>query len=276
VRIAGVPQGKDPCDYLLAAGGEAFGRVLAGASDALEHKWRLIEGQIARDGATVDQQRASAEAFLETVATAWGARNIDPIRRGLLTERMAGLLRVAPQDVSARLVQLARRRRQQRSPAGGRAAAAAEPRDAWARAECELLEVLLNAPDFLERIEPAMPADQYRQPEMAAVADRLYEHIRRRGAVDLAELMTVDEDRRFSQIVTDLAAAGEQKGNFEATVAGALACIEAQRHRERTDEAKHAWQSSQEDERLRRLHEQLKEHQGTQDALRKAGPKDFK
>ena len=267
VRIAAVPTGKDPCDFLLAHGGEAFTKLLADAPDALEHKWRLIEQEITREDATVDQRREAADAFLSTVATAWSAHSIDALRRGLLTERMAQLLRVSPQDVSVQLVRLARRRARRQTQRAGHEAETAAP-SARTQAECELLEVLLNAPEYLDRIEAQMPPDSYRQSELAVVARHAYEHIRKRGTVDLAALITAVEDREFGQRVTDLAGHGEHRGNFEATVAGALAFLTAERDRQppglpRTGEA-------DENERLRRRHEQLK----TPD-VRNPGMKEF-
>ena len=38
IRIASVPQGKDPCDFVLAAGKEGFEEVISNAVDVMEYK----------------------------------------------------------------------------------------------------------------------------------------------------------------------------------------------------------------------------------------------
>ena len=46
LRVLTLPDNLDPCDFLLARGREAFEELLAGAADALEHKFRLATGAI--------------------------------------------------------------------------------------------------------------------------------------------------------------------------------------------------------------------------------------
>jgi DNA primase len=270
VRIAAVPTGKDPCDFLLAAGAEAFGRLLDDAPDALEFKWRLAAQELS-GATTIDGRREAVDAFLGTVAAAWTTRSIDTVRRGLLTERLARLLRVPPSDLSARLVRLMRRRRARQA---GRPAAEPETLSARRQAECQLLEVLLNAPQYLDRIEAVMQPADYRQERLAKLSAHLYEQIRRTGEVDLAALSTAEGEREFGQTVTDLAVRGEQRGNFEATVAGALEFISDQRRREQYEQERRLGAEEgaepDDDERLRRLQKQL----GTGDR-RSPGMKDY-
>ena len=39
IKLASVPEGKDPCDFLLMAGKEGFERLIAEAVDVFQFKW---------------------------------------------------------------------------------------------------------------------------------------------------------------------------------------------------------------------------------------------
>lgn len=52
MRILTLPQGLDPCDYLLQHGREAWESLLATAADALEYKLQQVERQVGRNPST--------------------------------------------------------------------------------------------------------------------------------------------------------------------------------------------------------------------------------
>src|SRR5262249_52112437 len=144
VRIARVPEGKDPCDYLTSGGGPAFDQVLEAGVDALEFKWLMVQRRYQE--ATIGPGRLRAvEEFLDLVTHAADVAAIDAIQRGLLVNQIAKLLGIAPQDVHLRL------RKQPPKPEIRGPALPAEPAyvlpavtDAADAATRELLEVLLN------------------------------------------------------------------------------------------------------------------------------------
>ena len=49
IKIASVPQGKDPCDFLLAAGREAFEKLISEALDVFEFKWGRLSESLSAD-----------------------------------------------------------------------------------------------------------------------------------------------------------------------------------------------------------------------------------
>ena len=67
VHIASVPDGKDPCDYCMTHGGEAFSELIANAPDALEFKWQLLIGTFNKSESLAQKQEA-ATAMLRLMA----------------------------------------------------------------------------------------------------------------------------------------------------------------------------------------------------------------
>ncbi|NNM86151.1 MAG: DNA primase [Phycisphaerales bacterium] len=102
VRIAAVPDGKDPCDYCMAHGGAAFKEVVAQGRDALEHQWSILGGRMTAAG-SLHERQAAANRLLELVAAALDSGSIDPVRRGLLIARLAGLSGMGREDIVAQL-----------------------------------------------------------------------------------------------------------------------------------------------------------------------------
>ncbi len=107
VRITHVPGGKDPCDFCMAHGGEAFGRLLAEAEDALEYKWRQFVAEFQATGSLARKQEAST-AMLRLVAAAVGGGAMDPIRRGLLEKQLADLIGLSVAEVHQMIRRLGR------------------------------------------------------------------------------------------------------------------------------------------------------------------------
>src|SRR3972149_4823982 len=68
IKLASIPQGKDPCDFLLANGKEKFQRLLDDAVDVLQFKWdRLTEKLNAAD--TFAGRKAAIDEYLHSIAT---------------------------------------------------------------------------------------------------------------------------------------------------------------------------------------------------------------
>jgi DNA primase len=67
IRFASVPEGKDPCDFLLIKGKEAFESVINNAVDVMEYKWRRLAENL-KGADTLSAQTAAAEEFLKTAA----------------------------------------------------------------------------------------------------------------------------------------------------------------------------------------------------------------
>lgn len=232
VTLAKVPSGKDPCDYLLAAGGDAFEEVLKNGVSALEFKWRQVMRQY-EAGVTGPARRRAIEAYLQELAVWTGRGIIDPIQKGLLVNQLSKILALPAEDLHRQLGRLVKQTHRpltgavRREPGTGEKAGSASRVDAEQRALRQMLEVLLNAPELYagvaDRFDPELIADA----SVARVARAMIEVLSSGGTFDLAEFIGRFESTEFAQLITDLQAAGEQAEKHEDVLNRALACLES-------------------------------------------------
>ncbi len=110
IKIASVPDGKDPCDFCLKNGGEPFQALIDNAVDALTYQWHRLQKQFhATDSLAARQE--SITAFLRFTAASLhspAAAQMDPIRKGLLLAKIAHLVNMPQNELPALLEKLAR------------------------------------------------------------------------------------------------------------------------------------------------------------------------
>ena len=224
VRVATIPAGKDPCDYTLAEGPEALRRLVADAPDAMEYAWgrRLAEWQAA-GGNLADRNRA-VEEFLRLIVGSTAFSAADEVRRGQLAQHVAHMLNIPATALQQQMRRLARR---SRPPAGrpGEADAASWQADTSSvLAERQLLEVLLNRADLFDLAAERIDPQDFQDPELRPVAESVW----RAGQADrlsLEELLASEEMSAQGALLTDLAAEGQHRGNYEPTLQGAVGHI---------------------------------------------------
>ncbi|HUO10115.1 MAG TPA: DNA primase [Phycisphaerae bacterium] len=109
VKIASVPDGKDPCDFCMKNGGEPFQKLVDNAVDAMTYQWNRLGKQFHGTQSLTAKQEAITQ-FMRFVGTAMessgGSQNMDPIRRGLLLSKLAGLVGMSIEEVTATLKRL--------------------------------------------------------------------------------------------------------------------------------------------------------------------------
>jgi len=99
VRVYTVTDGKDPCDAVLALGGEAFRRAMeADSVDLFEYKWRATVGSSEAQASPQARSRA-VSSFLGLVA---GVKN--PVTQRLILREYIERLGVRESDVESELV----------------------------------------------------------------------------------------------------------------------------------------------------------------------------
>ncbi|HTU24807.1 MAG TPA: DNA primase [Pirellulales bacterium] len=172
VRVLTLPDGLDPCDFLLSRGAEAFAALIDAAPDALTHAERDLTAGIdlARD---VHAASDALEQMLRIVAK--GPRLVastttdDRLREAKILQRLAMDFRIPEEQLRSRLTQLRRPTstpQRANAPNAGEAAGGGNsrgprgggeqngprpkkiPLSAWER---ELLELVLAAPAIVER-----------------------------------------------------------------------------------------------------------------------------
>lgn len=127
VKIASVPDGKDPCDFCMAHGGEPFAQLIVNATDVLAFQWDAVKRKFAANESISVRQKVAAD-YVRYVAAAMGGRDIDPVRRGMIVMRLSTLVGMNPQEVSDLL-------RQKGDNSGGTLKAAVQDSRAGHRSE---------------------------------------------------------------------------------------------------------------------------------------------
>ena len=173
LRIVTLAQEKDPCDFLLKHGSEAFREVIEkGAVDALEHAFQTATRglDLERDvhGAT-----QALDHLIEIVAKAPRHRDDTTrdarLREEKILQRLAARFRMDENQIRGHVTEL--RRKQASSPVRTTDRMAddedsyAEPAAPIGTWERELLEILIQHPDRVPRVQEVIV------PEQIAVAD---------------------------------------------------------------------------------------------------------
>ena len=124
IKLAFVPQGKDPCDFVLLAGKEGLDRVIEQAVDVLQFKWDKLKETFASDD-TLASRKAALDEFLQAIAIGAASETLPVTESGAFVHKVAKIIGLNPKDLYGEL----ERRRQRvagvlrrRSPASGRSA----------------------------------------------------------------------------------------------------------------------------------------------------------
>jgi DNA primase len=228
IKLASVPQGKDPCDFLIVAGKEQFEDVIDNAIDVFQFKWDRLTQNFSTDGTLIDN-KAAVDEFVQTVATGTLAGRLSAIEKGLIVNRLSKIVGLSAKEINAELTRrIARAARTAAYNARGPNANEIDwGRGFFAAAQREILEVLLNQPglfdDIRKRIDPAV----FDVPVLRQVADALFETLAAEPDASLAAVLARTESPQQGSAIVELAQAGEKKGNYQTRLRGALDAVES-------------------------------------------------
>ncbi|MBN2211767.1 MAG: DNA primase [Sedimentisphaerales bacterium] len=231
VRLATIPEGKDPCDYLLLRGKEAFDEVIHNSVDALQYKWNQTCQRLNQANSLSGRQQA-AEAFLELVAQAFTQEQVDAVTRGFIENHLAQLVGLPSEEVRQRVNRLSKQQRtgvtRQRNTMEERWLTL----DSHENAIREIVEVLLNRPDLFSQVQQVLDsADEVHSERLKPLVQQVWPWCLQ-GEDNLAMLTATCEDPDICADITDLAQRGEERGNFEARLKGALERLEDEKPRQ--------------------------------------------
>lgn len=249
VRVATIPAGKDPADFCLSHGGEAFKTLIADAPDAMQY---VLDRHMAayRDaGSNLADRRRIIEDFLQLIVNSAAYGAIDQVRRGQLAQHVGHLLNVPAVDLQQQMQRLARRsttRSQAPTPAAALSAGAP-------LAEREIIEVLLNAPQLFDHAAERMDPDDFTDPGLRAIALHIWQK-GGQGRLHLDELLANEQMITLGPLITELVAAGERRANYQATLVGAVDEIVRRRSTREVD----ALKTADSDDALRKLAQHLR------------------
>ncbi len=231
VRIAHVPDGKDPCDFCMTHGGEAFEKIIAEAKDSLEYAWEKMYTAFQASDSLAGKQRAS-EALMRLVAPAILNASVDPIRRGLLQKNIADLVGISSDEVHARIRRLAVGAGRQSGEAGTEksdAAPAVEVDMGLQRAGHWIIGALLCDFSLYQEFRDRIAVDLFFDSDMAALLARLMEYLEELpdlAAGNLAEFVAMVDDPALVRLAIQAQAEAERGGNLKQIIGDSLNHLE--------------------------------------------------
>ena len=229
IKIAFVPEGKDPCDFLIAAGREKFQKLIDDAVDVFEFKWNRLTKSFS-DNQTLVDHKAATEEFLQAIATSLQSGKLAAIEKGLIVNRLSKIIGLDSREISAELSRRIRR-------AGKNAVYKAENQKVAsinlgeglsAMAQREILEVLLNKPALFDTVKQKITVESFDVPILSQISTILFNTLSSDAGASLAGILANTESVEVSKALVELADAGEEKGNFEFRLTAAVDVM--QRH----------------------------------------------
>lgn len=224
IKVASVPHNMDPCEYLLGHGADGFRDLVAGARDVLEFKWDRLQQQF-KANTTLSGQKSALEEFLQTVALALSSGNVSVLDRGIVVNRISGMLGMDRRHIDGEL----NRRLNKATASSWRGEPAGAPTDAGQSAQAvaqqEILEVLLNEPKLFELIREEISVESFDVPIQKEVAGVLFELLRASDRVTGADVLARIDSVEVARCVTEWMDVGERKGNYRSRLDGALEAL---------------------------------------------------
>jgi DNA primase len=226
IKLASVPEGKDPCDFLLVAGKEGFEKLIAEAVDIFQFKWDRLKEKFAADD-TLAGRKSAIDEYLQTIATGLQAGKISGIDLGLRVNQISRIIGLDSRQINAELNKYLRRAQR---------AASYESRSEnlphldygqgrFAAAQREVLEVLLNEPKLYEKVKQKIAADVFDVPILRQAATILFDMLDENINASLNEILARTDSVELGNCLMELATVGQKKGNFESRLTGALSVI---------------------------------------------------
>jgi DNA primase len=238
IKLAFVSENKDPCDFLLMAGKEGFDEIVKSAVDVMEFKWqRLLDGL--NDSDNITDRRSATEEFLRSVAIAIRGGKLDAIAKGLIVNKLSGIIGLSSGQINRELVRLT-------SQLGRMAGYSVENRKVvsinlgegtFTKAQREILEVLLNEPQLFNEIKD-IKAHDFDVPVLSEVANVLFDCLENGQQISLAGLLRNIESEETGSAVIRLSEAGGKKGNNRQRLQDALEVMRIHLENSRKDEIK--------------------------------------
>ena len=286
IAIASLPAGMDPDELLLKQGAEAFEQCLSDATDALSFKWKQLVKEMNAEGGGMTSRQQAVQRYLETLASARGSTNIDPIRWGQALARVSRLTEIPAEELNRRFKIAPARRgniRQAGSAKSGRVAEAqvggtnqptmdapAIGLTARQRAEGFILGLLFAEPGRWQDIQQNLKPGDFTDEALRRIAESYWQHQQDEGEPVFNEFLALLSDVDLKSLAVKWADEVSAAAEKEKYLTDSLLHIMRERDIEekrklvvecrRTDEQEIAEKGdrSAEKEVLRKLHEKAR------------------
>lgn len=240
VELVSLPDGQDPCDFLLENGGEAFTAQLEKSVNAMDYKWSSLLKSFEREDAIHGRSKA-VEEFLKLTSQMSRHGNLDPIREGLIVNKVAGLVNQQPGLIHRQLAKLRTSHMPdlQFNSDQQQCKARIGNLNAVDRSYQNILEVLLNKPEYYTMVkEQTFDFSELSNPTLKQVLERIGYCCETMDSPTLGAILGGCESIELCNVITDLSHTGELRGNFEKTLEGALNSLDMRSSKRQRDKLK--------------------------------------
>ena len=256
VQLAFVPEGKDPCDYLLEAGPDAFKAVIDAAEDVLEFKWKILEEQLQK-GENLSDRTEAIRQFLQTAAAAFESRKMDSISRTVILSRLGELLKSPPSRIEEEIAKIQRQRNRATRNEVPETVSVPDEQSVQStllrQAQREILEALLYEPGLYDLVADRIYASDFKtDPALGEIAEVLFQCLRDGVEPELARLYGQIESPETASLLGELESVGSRKGDPQIRLEKATEVLEQIRHKEDVERLKHYQQEDEEADYLRK------------------------
>ena len=255
VQLAFVPDGKDPCDYLLEAGAEGFARVIDAAEDVLEFKWKVLEQQL-EAGENLSDRTEAIRQFLQIAAVAFESRKMDSVSRTVVIGRLSELLKSPLSRIEEEIEKIQKQRR--------RAARKDQPEQTQMepqetqslllkQSRQEILEVLLHEPGLYDLVANRIRLSDFQSDAaLREIAEVLLECLKQGIEPEPARLYGQIESAETARLLGQLEAVGSQKGDLQTLLEKSVEVLERFRLRREVESLKDFQREEDETDYLRK------------------------
>lgn len=245
VQIAFLPEGNDPCDFLIESGADAFRAVIDSAQDVLEFKWGVLEGQL-DSGENLSDRTDAIRQFLQTSAAAFESRRMDSVSRTVIMSRLSELLKIPSSRIEEEIAKIQRQRARAKHdeptesmPVEETMTMPDETPILLRQARREVLEVLLHEPRlYHQAADRILPGDFQSRTAIGEIAQVLLGCLAEGVEPTAARLYGQIESPQTASLLGELEAVAGQKGDPEKRLKNAMDVIEQSRHKAETEKLK--------------------------------------
>jgi DNA primase len=229
IKVASVPAGKDPCDFILSEGKEKFDILIENAQDVFDFKWKRMTKSLSKGDNLIDN-KAAIEEFLRTIAIAIGSGSMAALDRGLFINKISKITGLSTREIQNDLNHRMRRTNQAASKQtilteNQRVTSISLGSSLHKIAEREILEVLLNEPSLFEDIRERISTQDFEDQNLRPIAEILLARLKEGLSMEIAEVIAGIESVETAGLIVDLADGGQAKGNFEKRLTDAVDAI---------------------------------------------------
>lgn len=258
IKLAFAGEGKDPCDFLLTAGQQAFEKLIDEADDVMDFKWnRLVEGLEGSDNIT--DKKAVVEEYIRTIVAGMQGGKIDALARGLVVKKLSGIIGMDVKSVEQLIAKHYGRVSRNASYAVKDQTVVSVDlgKGYFARAQQEIIEILLREPLLFRKVDGVIEPRQFTVEVFREIATPLFEMLRSGREFEFLELTAMIESVNTASAAVTMSETAADKGDLRERLNGALAAVKRYMHDHRHNEIKAALKDD-EDSSLRRITESLR------------------